>query len=175
MQKKKKSTIIDVANVANVSRQTVSRVLLNSPSVADKTRIKIKKIIKEMDYRPDPVARSLVNKRTYLISIIISGFTGYTRDRILAGAENEARKHNYNLFICEADEDGLGEPLYSPLLNTQRYEGIFILYRGSKEDKFKIMKDISDDIPVATLGYNPEHKNLIKNCSRGFKRWVFSD
>jgi DNA-binding LacI/PurR family transcriptional regulator len=162
VKKGKKATIIDVASAANVSRQTVSRVLLDSSLVADKTRKKVQDVIDKMDYRPDPVARSLVNKRTYIISILISGFTGYTRDRILAGAEREARKHNYNLFICEADEGQVGEPVLSPLLNTQRYEGLFVLYGGSTVDNFRIFSDIPNDIPVVTLGYKPDHKQLVR-------------
>jgi LacI family transcriptional regulator len=155
MKKKSKSTIIDVAQAANVSRQTVSRVLRDPSIVADNTRKRVIKVIEKLGYHPDPVAQSLVTKRTYLIGILISGFTGYTRDRILAGAQSEARKHRFNLFICEADAGKLGEPEHSPLLNTQRYEGVFVLYRGAKTDNFRILADIHDDVPMVTLGYRP--------------------
>lgn len=165
MEQKKKATINDVAKKAKVSRQTVSRVLSNSELVAESTRERVLSAIKALYYRPDPVARSLVNRRTYLIGVIITTFTGYTRDRILAGAESEAQKQHYNLFICGAKAEELGEPVKAALLNTQRYEGLLILYRGSKKDHFAIMNEIYNEIPVVTIGYRPHRDKLIRIVS----------
>jgi DNA-binding LacI/PurR family transcriptional regulator len=158
----KKPTIIDVAKKAGVSRQTVSRVLSGSELVAEPTRKRVQNAIDRLYYRPDPIARSLVNKRTYLIGVIITSFTGYTRDQILSGAEKEAALNNYNLFICGAEANRYGEPVDVPLLNSQRYEGLFILYRGAKQDSHVIFDEIPDGIPVVTLGYSPKNRAVFR-------------
>jgi DNA-binding LacI/PurR family transcriptional regulator len=158
----KKPTIIDVAKKAGVSRQTVSRVLSGSELVAESTRKRVQNVIDHLYYRPDPIARSLVNQRTFLIGVIITSFTGYTRDQILSGTEKEAALNNYNLFICGAEANRYGEPINVPLLNSQRYEGLFILYRGSKVDTHVIFNEIPDDIPVVTLGYSPKNREVFR-------------
>jgi DNA-binding LacI/PurR family transcriptional regulator len=142
-----------VARLAGVSRQTVSRVLHESAQVAADTRARVLEVISELDYQPDPVARSLVRRRTYILGILISGFTGYTRDRILAGAEEEARERGFNLFIFGAESGPVGEPVHCSLIHAQRYEGLFILYRGARSDTLRIFDDIPARVPIATIGY----------------------
>ena len=151
---KKRVTIVDVANRAGVSRQTVSRVIHAPNIVAKPTKKRVVEAIETLKFRPDPLARSLVSKRTYTIAVVIVEFSAYTRSRVLSGAEKEARKSSYNVLICGADSSGpFGEPIYTPLLNSQRYEGVFILYAGSITDKFDIFTEIPPDIPVVTFGY----------------------
>ena len=57
-------TIIDVADMADVSRQTVSRVLSDHPRVAEATRARVKEAIATLGYRPNRMARALVTKST---------------------------------------------------------------------------------------------------------------
>jgi len=64
-------TIKDIAKKANVSVTTVSRVLNDKPDVGDDTRKKILKIIDEMNYNPNSVARGLVMQKTHTIGLII--------------------------------------------------------------------------------------------------------
>ena len=65
-----KVTINDVARLAGVSKKTVSRVINESPLVGDATRDRIKKIIDETGYTPDPQARALALRRSFLIGMI---------------------------------------------------------------------------------------------------------
>ncbi len=157
-----------MARKAGVSRQTVSRVLHESKQVAINTRARILEVIDELDYRPDPVARSLVRRRTYILGLLISGFTGYTRDRILSGAEEEARAKGFNLFIFGAESGPLGEPVHCSLIHAQRYEGLFILYRGARDDTFRIFDDIPGNVPIVTIGYAPRRAGvtLVKTDDR---------
>jgi LacI family transcriptional regulator len=64
------ATIHDVAAEAGVSIKTVSRVMNNEPSVNALTRERVLKVIRKLDYRPNPSARSLGGSRSYLVSLL---------------------------------------------------------------------------------------------------------
>jgi LacI family transcriptional regulator len=66
----KRPTINDVARLARVSKKTVSRVINDSPFVKEKTRERVDAVIKEIGYTPDPLARGLASKRSFLVGLI---------------------------------------------------------------------------------------------------------
>jgi LacI family transcriptional regulator len=66
----RRPTINDVARLARVSKKTVSRVINQSPFVKEKTREQVDAIIKEIGYTPDPMARGLASKRSFLVGLI---------------------------------------------------------------------------------------------------------
>jgi LacI family transcriptional regulator len=66
----KRPTINDIARLANVSKKTVSRVINDSPFVREETREKISAIIDELGFAPDPQARGLAFRRSFLIGMI---------------------------------------------------------------------------------------------------------
>ena len=70
--KKKAPTIKEIAKIANVSAMTVSRALNNRHSVRGATREKILKIANRLGYMPNRIARSLVSKKSKLISLIVA-------------------------------------------------------------------------------------------------------
>jgi len=65
-----RARIEDVAETAGVSMKTVSRVFNREPNVSEKTRLKVESAAKELNYRPNPSARSLAGNRSYLISLV---------------------------------------------------------------------------------------------------------
>src|SRR3954466_5838152 len=66
----RKHTINDIARLANVSKKTVSRVINESPFVREETRARINEIIKRVGFTPDPQARALAFRRSFLIGLI---------------------------------------------------------------------------------------------------------
>ena len=72
-----KVTITDVARAANVSIKTVSRVVNGEPNVRDDTRARVQRAILDLDYRPNPSARSLATQRSYLIALIYDDPAAY--------------------------------------------------------------------------------------------------
>ena len=67
---KKRATINDIARIAQVSKKTVSRVINRSPFVKEETRVKIEAIINELGFAPDPQARGLAFRRSFLVGMI---------------------------------------------------------------------------------------------------------
>jgi LacI family transcriptional regulator len=66
----RRMTINDVARLAKVSKKTISRVINNSPLLKQETRERVLKIIEEVGYQPDPQARGLAFRRSFLIGLI---------------------------------------------------------------------------------------------------------
>ncbi len=66
----RRPTINDVARLARVSKKTVSRIINKSPFVKEKTRERVEALIKELGYTPDPMARGLASKRSFLVGLI---------------------------------------------------------------------------------------------------------
>jgi LacI family transcriptional regulator len=66
----RKPTINDVARLAGVSKKTVSRVINSSPLLNEETRERVAKVIRELDYTPNPQARALALRRNFLIGLI---------------------------------------------------------------------------------------------------------
>lgn len=102
-------TLHDVAEYCNVSYQTVSRVVNDSPHVSKETRRRVLRAIKELNYQPNHVARSLVTRRSNLIEVITFGSGHYGPSQMVAHVERAARKQGYNLILTNISEMSLDE------------------------------------------------------------------
>ncbi|WP_328104458.1 LacI family DNA-binding transcriptional regulator [Peribacillus simplex] len=80
-------TIKDVAKQANVSVATVSRILNNLPGYSDETQQRVKKVIKELGYQPNAVARGLINRKTKTIGVLVPNVSDLFASEVLAGKE----------------------------------------------------------------------------------------
>ena len=106
-------TLEDIAELAGVSRATVSRVVNNHPNVSEKRRKHIQKIIDETGYQPNLAARSLVSQRTQLLGLVIPRsvhgfFTDPYFPRLVEGITQACNQYGYtlslSLFYSEEDE-----------------------------------------------------------------------
>lgn len=84
-------TMADVARLAGVSHQTVSRVLGDHPNVRDETRARVLRVIKETGYRRNSSARALVTRRTRTLGVVASDTTLYGPASTLFALEEAAR------------------------------------------------------------------------------------
>ncbi len=94
-------TIKHVAQLARVSTQTVSRVINNRPDVAPDTRQKILDIIKQLNYRPSELARSLIHRRSYTLGVVTAGLKYIGPNRTLNGITMKAEELGYAVFLKE--------------------------------------------------------------------------
>ena len=92
-------TIKDIAKAANVDPSTVTRALKDSPRVKPATREKIAGLAAEMGYVPNIAARTLVNRKSGLVGLVIPDMTNpFFRD-LAKGIEDEAAKHDLRILI----------------------------------------------------------------------------
>ena len=88
-------TMADVARLAGVSHQTVSRVLGDHPNVRDATRARVLRAIEEMGYRRNFSARALATRRTRTLGVVASDTTLYGPASTLFALEEAARAEGY--------------------------------------------------------------------------------
>ena len=88
----RKPTIKDVAELAGVSKKTVSRVINDSPLVNEDTRKGIKGLIAKIGYQPDPQARGLASNRSNLVGLISDRADAHPSDDDLAEAIDADRR-----------------------------------------------------------------------------------
>ncbi|MDF2959071.1 MAG: catabolite control protein [Paenibacillus sp.] len=100
-----KSNIKDVAQLANVSISTVSRVLNMPDKVAEETRCRVHKAIAELNYSPNALARGLIYKRTQSLGVLIPDISNLFYAELLRGMEDKAHQEGYNLILCNTDND----------------------------------------------------------------------
>ncbi|AZV59113.1 LacI family DNA-binding transcriptional regulator [Clostridium sp. AWRP] len=146
----KKIVIDDVAKKVGVSKSTVSRYLNGKfEYMSQKTRKNIERVIDELDYKPNSMARSLKLKKSMLIQIIIADLTNPFSSLLIKGVDDECRKYGYKVIIANTDNDKDKEREYLLSLTSQSVDGLIINGTGYNG---KLLKDILDQgIPVVTM------------------------
>ncbi len=99
----RKHTINDIARLANVSKKTVSRVINESPFVREETRARITEIIKRVGFTPDPQARALAFRRSFLIGLIYDNPNAPYVINFQEGALGALRRMGYELVVHPCD------------------------------------------------------------------------
>jgi DNA-binding LacI/PurR family transcriptional regulator len=130
------ANIFDVARLAGVSHQTVSRVLNDLPNVRPATRTRVEDAIKQLRYRPSTAARSLVTRRSRTIGLITTGNPDYGPSSILLGFTEAARNARYLVSISSMLETDVASMRAAvELLLSQNVEAIVLIaaHRGALE------------------------------------------
>jgi DNA-binding LacI/PurR family transcriptional regulator len=99
------ANIFDVARLAGVSHQTVSRVINDIPKVRPATRARVEQAIAQLQYSPSPAARALVTRRTRIIGLVTPGISDYGPTSIAMNFNFAARAARYNVQSVSAPSD----------------------------------------------------------------------
>jgi DNA-binding LacI/PurR family transcriptional regulator len=147
----KRISITDIARELNVTPSTVSRALNGGPRISDKTRQSVLELAKEWGYRPNPLAKGLVSRKTYNIGLIIPEFTHHFFNQVLRGIESFAVAKGYHLVICTSDNDYEKEKKSVETLLDLRVDG-FLVALGDNTQKFDHFQDIlSFEVPLVFI------------------------
>lgn len=123
-------TIYDIAKKANVSAMTVSRVINNTGRISEKTRAKVKRVMDELGYVPNQMARSLVLQQTHLLFLLITDITNPFYTTLARGAEDAAQKHGFRLLFGNSDEKLAKERDYIDTILKTRADGVLVAPAG---------------------------------------------
>ncbi len=149
-------TIKEVADLAGVSVGTVSHVLSGTVPVSEPLRLKVQEAIRELDYHPNHVARSLKTSRTRTLGMIVPDMTISFYPLVIRGAETAAWKEGYSLIaVNSTDGDERQKELLS-LLRSQRVEGILLVVAAGPAPIVEITRLMEAGIPVVCLDRIPE-------------------
>src|SRR5215831_4059228 len=116
----------DIARDLNVSVMTVSKVVRGCADVGAETRRKVLARIKELNYQPNWVARSLAARRTFIIGLIVPDLMHSFFAEIAKGVSAAIRPLGYDVVICNSEEDGAFEASEVDRLLARQVDGLLI-------------------------------------------------
>lgn len=124
----KSSTINDVARLAGVSKRTVSRVINGSLSVGDSTRLRVEKIIADLNYSPNTQARGLASSRSYLLGLIYDNPDALYLDDVQRGVLEICSTLGYELVVhpCRYRSETLVQDCLN-FINRSKLDGVIVL------------------------------------------------
>ncbi|WP_274362551.1 LacI family DNA-binding transcriptional regulator [Paenibacillus thermotolerans] len=143
-------TIYDIAKRANCSAMTVSRVINNSGRVGEETRQRVLSIMKELQYVPNQMARSLVLQKSNLLSLLITDIGNPFYTTLVRGAEDAARRLGYRLLLGNSDEDVKKEKDYIDTILSAKVDGVLFAPAGDSSAA-NLAKLKQHDIPFVLL------------------------
>ena len=149
-------SIKKVAEVAGVSVGTVSHVITGSVNVSEPLRLKVQAAIRDLNYHPNHVARSLKTSRTRTLGIIVPDLTISFFPQIIRGAETAARQRGYSLIAVNSDDDSERQKDLLSLLRSQRVEGILLVIAAAPTPQNQIARMLDADIPMVCLDRIPD-------------------
>ena len=153
-----KKTIREIAKISGYSKATISRALNNSNLVKEETKKKIDKIIKDLDYKPNIIARSLRTKKTYLIGLILGDIENSFYSRIAKGVLDAAENEEYNVVICNSDYNIKYENKVIKELVDRNIDGLLITTFSPDKNTIKYIND--NEVPFVLIDYKLDSKDI---------------
>lgn len=158
-QDRRAPTMADVARLARVSQQTVSRVLNDYAFIRPETRERVREAIQRLDYRPNVAARTLVTRRSRTIGVVATDYHSHGPATALGAIETAARKAGYGVGIMSLQETSprnIAKALKQ--LAGQGVDGIVMI---APQDVTASAAFVSfDNIPVVTFNSVDRGENM---------------
>ncbi|MBX8939561.1 LacI family DNA-binding transcriptional regulator [Enterococcus gilvus] len=145
-------TIKELAKLSGYSTTMISRVINNYPYVDEEKRREILKLVDELNYRPNSIARNLSIGKTYNIGVIVPSLNRPYFEQIVSGIAEEAFHHNYKVTLLPTNYDRKIELGYLDELSTKLYDGLIIT---SKINSLKKILDYQQYGPLIFCEYVP--------------------
>ncbi|MCD9032736.1 LacI family DNA-binding transcriptional regulator [Luteimonas sp. Y-2-2-4F] len=138
----KAATINDIARLAGVSKKTVSRIINHSPLVRPDTREKVEALMREVGYSPDPMARGLAFRRSFLIGMVYDNPTAQFIVNMQYGALDALRGSGFELVVhpCDSRNPDYIEGVRR-FVQQQKLHGVMLVPRVSEDDALARMLD----------------------------------
>jgi len=146
----KRVTIKDVAIAASVGLGTASRVLNNSPHVSESVRHRVFAAIKDLNYRPDLVARSMRARTSKTLAFVVRDFTGSTLSALADAVQKEADDIDFSLYVASSYHDLKREIALIQSFKARRVDGI-VMATSSETDKLLLHEIASSGLPFVLL------------------------
>ncbi len=130
----------DVARLANVSKSTVSQYLNKRYEyMSEETKKRIAEAIEQLQYRPNVIARSLKQKSTATIGVIVFNILHMLTTQVLRAIEDMCQQHDFHVIVCNTDDDPEKERKYIDMLWAKQVDGFIIFPTGKNVDLYKKM------------------------------------
>ena len=127
----------DIAQDLGLSVVTISKVLRNHPDIAEETRERVLKRVKELDYQPNLMARSLVTGRSYLIGLVVPGLMHPFFAEVARSLSSVIGQHGYSLVLSSSEENPELETREIQQLTARRLDALVIATSGMDKTAFE--------------------------------------
>ncbi len=144
----------DVARMAGVSTSTVSHVINNDRFVSEAIREKVEAAVKDLNYAPSALARSLKLNQTRTIGMLITASTNPFYSELVRGVERSCFERGYSLVLCntEGDEQRMNRNLET--LMQKRVDGLLLLCTETHQPSKEIIQRYPS-IPTVMMDWAP--------------------
>lgn len=163
-----RATINDIAKAAGVSPSTVSRAIANNPRISEETRKRIFQLMESMNYHPNMIARSLANRSTKIIGVVVAGTTEKAFQHpffpeILRGIASGAYKKDYQILISSVNSAIEEKQAVNRLAKSGMTEGIILLASRVEEPSIPELMKINFPFVVVGRPRNEREVNWVDN------------
>ena len=158
-QMRRQPTILDVASHAGVSKSTVSNVVRGLPGVSEGTRRRVHAAISELGYRPNVLARQLVQRQTSILGVVVGDLANPFFAEMAKSVERHAAARGYTAMFCNTEGDSQSELAGVETLLEYRVAGIvFLAFSG---DSRTMRETLEHQVPVVFVSCRAEWGDVV--------------
>jgi LacI family sucrose operon transcriptional repressor len=143
------ATLKDVAAKSGLTVTTVSRVLNNRGYISEQTKDKVYAAMKELNYQPNEIARSLSKQKSTIIGVIVPHIVHPYFAKLISNLESAAAEAGYKIILCNSHAESEKEIDYLEMFQSNRVVGIILCSSTVDIGKF-----VSLNIPIVTIERN---------------------
>lgn len=167
-----KVTIREVAKEANVSTSTVSRVISDSPQISEKTKEKVREVIEKLNYKPNAIARSLANKKTKIIGVVLPSeaqdlFFNPFFIKAMQGMSSYAKKKKYYITYAFSDNEKEEVSYIKDFIANNLIAGVCLLRLRTDDKSIEYLK--KTNFPFVVIGRPEEPESMLWVDNDNFK------
>ncbi len=159
-RKKANPTIVDIAARAGVATMTVSRVINESGYVSEAMRERVMKAVREMNYHPNGLARSLKSQRTQVVGILLPDIANPFSAQLVSGIQEMLMARGYSSFITISERSAAREEAGIKALFDHRVDGIIIATRETRSGNELLARLTGRNLPMVVVGRNWHHAQV---------------
>ena len=152
--------IVDIAEKANVSPGTVSKILKGTYIGSSETKNRVLKIAKELGYTPNLIASSLKSRKSRTIALIVPEISVPFFPELSRGVEDVARENEYNVILCSSNNDPIQEAKYLESLERRWVDGIIFSRITGDTFKEKIPRLLANKVKMVFVDRVPVENKL---------------
>jgi LacI family transcriptional regulator len=141
-------TIKDIARELGISPSTVSKALKEHPDISPATRKAVRELVIKWNYKPDPIALSLLSGQSKILGVIVPEIVHYFFSTVISGIEDLAYDSGYHVMFCQSNETYDREVKAVQTLLSSRVDGILVSVSKLTKDFEHFRKIIDDRIPL---------------------------
>lgn len=166
------ATLKDIAKALGLSTSTVSRALRDRYEISEETKKIVVAYADKINYRANPIARSLKERRSYSIGILVSEIANNFFSQVINGIESIAYDKDYHVIISQTHESFQQEKLTVEHLASRSIDGLLISLSSETQDISYLRDLYAKGLPIVFFDRVPEdfdtHKVVVNNFKGAF-------